>query len=493
VLRFRLSMPALAILLGLSQVAQAQPTAPPPISSQAPLAGTLVPPQAGVGLVPEATPAPPPQPVPPPQPSQGVVEGLPALTPTNVDGGATAPKPAPVAGWDDMFYLRSPDKRFSLRFTGQVQVDYRDFLNPHDTTDLDNFTVRRARMGLEATLFENYEFRFLTDFGQGQSRLVDGYLNVHYWDAAQVTAGKFKQPFSYEQLIQDRFTPFMERSLIDQLVPARDVGVMLHGQNLFNGMVDYGVATSNGVQNGDTDTNGAKDVTGRAVVRPFAWSEDSFLRLLQFGASIDGGNQFEPINPQILRTPAGIPFFKFNSTVLADGNRIRWSPEVAYFYRGLGFSAQYFHMDQQMRPAATGAPSKFTVDVPFEGYYVQATYLLTGEQRTTYSQAINPIHPFDPRLGAAGLGAWELVGRVSQLRVGDVVFAPGNARLADPATVSDEATEMTLGFNWYLNKWVRTQFNWEHAWFGQPVKLGPGPQGFFRQHDTLQGRLQFIF
>lgn len=163
-----------------------------------------------------------------------------------------------------------------------------------------------------------------------------------------------------------------------------------------------------------------------------------------------------------------------------------------YFYRGLGLSGQYVHMDQRVRPAATGAASRFSIDVPFEGYYAQATYLLTGEERTTYSQAVVPLRPFDPRLGLAGTGAWEVVGRVSRLQVGDVVFAPGAARLADPAAVSNEATEMALGFNWYLNKWVRTQFNWEHAWFGRPVRLGPGPRGLYREHDTLQARLQFI-
>ena len=131
--------------------------------------------------------------------------------------------------------------------------------------------------------------------------------------------------------------------------------------------------------------------------------------------------------------------------------------------------------------------------MPFDGYYVQATYLLTGEERTGYNQAISPLRPFDPRCGRAGPGAWELTARVSRLRVGDEVFAPGNARLADPAAVSNEATEMTLGFNWYLNKQVRVQFNWEHAWFGRPVRLAPGPQGLFRDHDTLQARLQFVF
>src|SRR5207244_7331098 len=131
----------------------------------------------------------------------------------------------------------------------QLQADYRWYTDPADTKDIDGFLLRRARFGLEAVLFKYYEFRFLPDFGAGQTRLQDGYMNVHYRDDFQVTAGKFKQPFSYEQLIQDRFTPLMERSLIDQLVPARDLGVMVHGQNLFAGRLDYALAVSNGVQN----------------------------------------------------------------------------------------------------------------------------------------------------------------------------------------------------------------------------------------------------
>jgi len=406
---------------------------------------------------------------------------------------ADAPKPAPVAGWDDMFYLRSPDKRFSLRFTGQIQADYRDYFDSGDVTDIDQFLIRRARFGLESVLFQNYEFRFLTDFGQAQTRLVDAFLNVKYWEEAQFTAGKFKQPFSYEQLAQDRFTPFMERSLIDQLVPARDVGVMLQGQNLFSGMLDYALAGSNGEQNGDGDTNGAKDITSRVAVRPFAWRKGGVLERLQVGAAVDVGNQFEPMAPQTLRTPANIPFFQFSRSAIADGRRSRWSPELIYFFGPFGFATQYFHMDQYLRPSAIGPASAIQVNVPFEGYYIQATWLVTGEDRISYSNAISPKRPFNPHRNTFGPGAWEVVARVSRMAVGDVVFAPGAARLADPLAVSNTATEMTLGFNWYLNKWVRMQLNYEHSWFGRPVRLGPGPGGLFRDHDSLQTRLQFIF
>jgi phosphate-selective porin OprO/OprP len=137
--------------------------------------------------------------------------------------------------------------------------------------------------------------------------------------------------------------------------------------------------------------------------------------------------------------------------------------------------------------------------VPFEGYYFMTTLLITGEERTTYSAAVAPLRPFDICHPCANPGAWELVGRVSRLRVGDDVFTrvpTGRTtfvQLADPTRNSDSAVEMTLGFNWYLNEWVRVQFNWEHAWFREGVRLGPGPDGLLRHQDTLMTRFQIIF
>src|SRR5438552_327683 len=97
-----------------------------------------------------------------------------------------------LAGWDDKrgFFLRSPDDKFTLRLTGQIQADYRAFLDDTDYTDIDSFLVRRARLGIEANVFNYYEFRLLPDFSNRQSPtssastvIQDAYLNVHYWDA----------------------------------------------------------------------------------------------------------------------------------------------------------------------------------------------------------------------------------------------------------------------------------------------------------------------
>lgn len=399
-----------------------------------------------------------------------------------------------TAGWKNGFIIQSPEKDFSLRITGQIQSDYRGFLNRNnqDTTDIDTFQVRRARLGIEATVFQYYEFRLLPDFGQGQSRIQDSYLNIHYWDALQFQIGKFKEPVSYEQLIQDRFVPTLERSMIDQIVPARDVGAMIHGQKLLGNRLDYAFGLFNGEINGDTDTNNHVDFAWRVAVRPF---QGEFflpiLRGLQVGVSGTTGAEQEPISPNILRTPASVPWFQFNSTVRADGLRNRLTPEVSYFYRSLGFATQYIHLDQTMRASAVAQDA---VNIPMNGYYVMATYLLTGEERTTYSQAVMPNRPFNPLHPLLEPGAWEFVARISRLQVGQDVFAQGVNNLADPTKYSSAAKELTVGFNWYLNGWVRTQFNWEHAWFEQPVRLGaPGPVGLLNHQDTLYVRLQVIF
>lgn len=427
-------------------------------------------------------------------------------------GPATPPATPKTAGWNEGFFLQSPDKSFKLRITGQIQVDGREFPEHIDrsttanslvagspaTGSPDTFLIRRARLGIEATLMDYYEFRLLPDFaGSSISKsITDAYLNVHYWDGLQFEAGKFKQPFSYEQLIQDRYVPVMERSMMDQLVPQRDEGVMIHGRNLFCNRFDYAVAISNGDANTSTvDANNHKDINGRIAFRPFNDPEEwDLLRGLQFGISAGVGIENEPLSttttPPIITTPATVTWFAYNSGVLANGLRQRISPELAYFYHSFGFASQFYHQEQVLQLSAI----RPLVNVNIDGYYFLVTYLLTGEQRNEFSQQIDPIRPFNPCAPIACPGAWELVFRVDRLEVGQEAFAAGLATQTAGSNnrSSPAATETTLGFNWYLNKWVRTQFNWEHANFASPVKTGNAPKAFSSE-DALYARCQVIF
>ena len=395
---------------------------------------------------------------PPPVQAVDSVQQQPGISsPSAGEGGDVSGFAGAVPGGQDGFVLRSADGANSLRFTGQIQADYRDFLNSRDTVDPDTFVPRRVRFGLEANLAEFYEFRFMPDFGQGKAVINDAYINVHYIDELQFTAGKFKQPVSYEQLIIDRFVPTLERSLIDQVMPARDPGVMIHGQKVLADHLDYAVSLSNGGINGvtgstttDLDFRDNFDLNARVVIRPFRglW-DNGILENLQFGVSGSSGIQEGNLTPTSLKTPATITWLTFNNGVQAAGLRTRVVPELSYFFRGLGFAAQYARMDQQMLPSANKP-----IHVLMDGYMFMATYLLTGEERNSYNEWLTPLHSYDPAHPIASPGAWELVARVSRFDLSDNVFAHGTANLADPTKYSRGATEVTVGFNWYLNRWV---------------------------------------
>ncbi len=110
------------------------------------------------------------------------------------------------SGWNNGFFLESPDRSCMLRITGQLQGDYRGFLDTVDSSSSSNsnvaggatttgspdtFLIRRARLGIEATMYNYYEFRLLPDFaGTSVSKsITDAYMNVHYWDHFQFEMG----------------------------------------------------------------------------------------------------------------------------------------------------------------------------------------------------------------------------------------------------------------------------------------------------------------
>jgi phosphate-selective porin OprO/OprP len=475
--------------------------------------------QAQVAVQPAAfsTQAPTPIALPVEQPSESTMAAAPDRTTdrTNAGSGSTGPmggantsgsspraRPSneenyglpegQVAGWNNGFFVQSPDRQFILRLTGQIQTDYRGFLKAADTTDIDTFLLRRARFGIEANVYDHYEFRFLPDFAQGKTVMQDCYMNVHYWEELQFEVGKFKQPVSYEQLIQDRYIPSLERSLIDQMMPSRDIGVMVHGQNLYGNRFDYAASFCNGETNGDADTNNNTDFAYRGVVRPFAGDEmPVWARYAQIGVSGSVGRENEAFMPTPLKTPATVPWLNFTAGDRANGIRTRIVPEYSYFCGPVGFFAQYLWMEQEVvGPAAKAQLER----VPFEGWVLFGSVLLTGETRTSYSEQLRPLAPFDPCHPLHNPGAWELIARVSQLRVSDEIFAAGASQLADPTKNANRATELTVGFNWYLNAWVRVQFNVEHAQFNQPVLLGATrPSGLLTGQDTVYTRFQVIF
>ena len=87
-----------------------------------------------------------------------------------------------------------------------------------------------------------------------------------------------------------------------------------------------------------------------------------------------------------------------------------------------------------------------------------------------------------------GPGAWEVVGRVSELRLGEKIFTSG---FADPNLWSNQAITTELGLNWYWNEYVKIYMFWLHGDFGDPVQYRPG--GLQKTADMFWLRFQLYF
>ena len=127
------------------------------------------------------------------------------------------------------FGFKSADGDFGIQLRGVLQVDSRTFFNDAGIVGNDGFLLRRARPILQGTVFRDFDFVFVPDFGGSSPQIFDAYLNYRYKPEFQLQAGKFKSPIGLEQLQADQDLMFNERALPTALVPNRDVGFMLHG------------------------------------------------------------------------------------------------------------------------------------------------------------------------------------------------------------------------------------------------------------------------
>ena len=394
-------------------------------------------------------------------------------------------KPKFEAGFDKWQpYIGSTDGNFRLSPVGRIQVDFRAYEGGARSlpaagstigTDLtNNFLVRRGRVGLSGTFYKYFDFFVEADFGQGAAVLTDGYLDIHFWPELRLRAGQFKVPFSYEELFSDNHIDFVERSVADNLVPSRDLGAMLHG-SLFGGIVSYAGGIFNGSGQNVADTNDSKDLAARLVVTPFKQSDLGWLKNFQFGGDITWGDED---SGQSLRGRTDGQFVFFNR-INTRGDRLRYSGEASYYTGPFTLYGEYIQTQEERKGLGTGG--RDLPDLDGRGWYLTATYLLTGETKVP-GQPVIPTRWASPVGPQRGWGAWELAARFAQLdfRAKDITANRVNA--------------LTLGVNWYLTPNVKWLFNFVQNWFSDEKRTpfsGETPRG--REGWEILTRLQLWF
>lgn len=389
-----------------------------------------------------------PDPAPPPAPPAGVVAGQ--SEPEGVD-----------MRWNPRPSLRFGGDMLRIDFRVKLQMDWRW---APDDIDLRGglFQFQRRRIGLEGVFLKHFEYEVERElnFDPEEQALPGGldevddspwrdvFVNFRYFRDAQIKAGKFKVPFSLEQITGPTNLDFVYRSRIAaDLAPGRDIGAMLHGRG---SRVEYeiGVFQHDG-ENSKFDFNEGADTTvaGRFLVRPLR-IEDSELDALELGIAATVGDVPEGLNTLRGRSTWGDPFF-FDAYV--NGRRLRLGAEVNWEPRNFSVKSEYIRTRDEREGQGILAD-----DLPAligQGWYVSGTWVVTGEDK---SGGVEPRHP----LFAGGVGAIELAARYERIEMGS--DAPGEPEEQNPRAVNlleNGERLWTFGLNWYLNRWMRIQLN----------------------------------
>ena len=387
----------------------------------------------------------------------------PSATATPAEAPAPAPPAILVSADDNGFQIRSADDAFALRIRGDAQTDGRFFAGDAEELGVDQLYLRRARVNLQGTVGGRYDFKLMPNFGQGRVEIQDAFLDARFTPAFAVQAGKFKVPLGLEWLRSPTDLHLVELGLPSALVPRRDVGVMAHGR-VAGGRLTYELGAFDGAldgQNADVDASDGKDVAARLFALPFLRTEGP-LRGLGLGIAATWGDESGS-----MATPA-VPSYRSvggrmvdrlragtadSTTVLADGARVRYSPQ-GYLYAGpASVLAEYVVSTQAVRLGAQ------TADLTASAWQVVGGYVLTGE-RATYGR-LRPARPLD---GTGGIGALEATARYGELRYDADAFP----LFASPTANARRTRAWAVGLSWYPTANVRAMVNYERTTFACP-------------------------
>lgn len=377
------------------------------------------------------------------------------------------------------FALVSNDKSFEMKLRGYVQADARFFLNDDEKANADTFLVRRARPIIEGTLGKNGEFRIMPDFAGSSTTLQDAYLGYKFSPSVRLRAGKFKAPFGLERLQSGTDTRFVERAHPTSLGPNRDIGAQIFG-DLSGGVVSYALGVFNGtpdVGSSTTDASDGKDIVGRVFFTPWVNSGNEYLEGLGAGIAASYGKEQGTAAASGLgnyASPGQARVFSYRAGSFADGDRVRYSPQLTYYKGPFGLLGEYVVASHEVR---NGAASD---TLSHEAFQVAASYVLTGEDNSF--KGITPKSPFDPAKGQ--WGAFELAVRYSELRLDDNTFPV----YANSASSVGKIQSLGVGLNWYLTKNLKSSLTYETSAFD-----GGAAAGDREDENVLLARFQVSF
>jgi len=378
-------------------------------------------------------------------------------------------RPAPVAvkaqkAAEPVPYLKMPGNRPTfctadgancIGITGRLHFDVGGYsYSPNSAATApqamrNGVNARRARIGLVGTFARDWDFGVVLDGGgsqDGTATLNNAYVAYKGIKGLVIEGGYMDVPYTLDEATSSNNITFMERATPQVL--ATDIGAgdnrAAFGARAFDKWWWAGAYLTGPTTGYDHATRVPYGMTARAVVVPFNNSNGALLIggdvLYQFDT---GGapnvNQLRLRDrPEIRIDPTRI----LDTGTLNDVEHARvLSAELAASFGSFYLQGEYFDYNVGRRALS---------DLHFNGGYVQASYVLTGESRkySTSSGSFGGIKPKNPFTPGGGWGAWEIAARYSTVNLNDANVFGG------------KQSNLTLGLNWYVNENMRFMLNW---------------------------------
>ena len=404
--------------------------------------------------------------------------------------------------------LATRDGRYSLSITSLVQADAATFDDsqvtgpkgtPVPTRSGMNF--RRAQIGLQGTIDNDFGYRFNYDFGGagGQESGAESIItsttppvvainpNGARVQSAYVTYKGILDPFTFkigafpppanlgdatasdDLLLNERPSPAqLSRSLDGD--DGRD-GVGFQG----NGDIWFFSSYLTTDTFGKGQIAGQEAYVGRLAIAPVQDPDTNFN--VHLGGNI--GYVFHPegVNPSFCTTTAPACYLvsfsdrpelrEWNVNWVSSGSINAHSAysagiEGAVSWGPLMLEGENFWYSISRRDASAGQTNP-----NFSGWYVEGSWVFTGEPRTysmgsaSFTRPI-PAADFDPAAGA--WGAWELAARYSDT---DLDYNANSLVTADQVRGGDQKI-FSAGLNFYPTYNVKFMFDWQNVDISRP-------------------------
>ncbi len=386
-------------------------------------------------------------------------------------GGWLAYTPPPMAVpmnyRDTSKWNRFESRWISGIVTAAAALDRTSWLTQNETSlsqfgdlgRLDGGEVRALRFGLYGTLnFKRPWVYALTGatnsfdkgFETGNSdsfTLYDWRLDIPFLRHSVMSIGKQKEPISMERLMGLVFLPLTERSMVaDSLLPARNVGIVWSGHHpQRSSSWAFGVF-NNWLGQETSFSEGATTWSGRVTWAPFSSPDESNILHLGLAMRHTNGNRGFRYGSEPEFNKA-VNFVDTNfgglGTLAADDSSTL-TLELSWRKGPFWLASEDFRTTRDREGFG---------DPRFDGYFVQGSWILTGEMRGyNKKNGLFGTVPVARSVYQGGMGAVEVAARYSTVDLDDGAVSGGQSDVA------------SVGVNWWLTPFFALSANYRYIW-----------------------------